>query len=190
MPGNPENQYIRNIDRSRLPPSLMINESLAKSAEKVVVDYFNQNFNGKGMRARLATPIEDSGIKREGGKQIDAVVYYAEKPVMCIQITTARDPSVREQKIRQLAENPFLRLEEMRREDMSIPKVVVGLNHEEVESFLSNPDFSKYPKISKKIMSDITKSLLFVLNITKNEKEKKEVKELLLVLESGQNILH
>ena len=138
----------------------------------------------------MATPLEDSEIKREGGKQIDAVVYHAEKPALCIQITTARDPSVREKKIRQLAENPFVRLVEMRREDLSIPKVIVGLNHEEVESFLNHPDFAKYPKVSKKIVSDITKSLLFVLDLTKNEKEKQEIKELLLVLGSGQNILH
>jgi len=190
MPGNLENQYIRNIDRSKLPPSLRISEGLAKSAEKVVVDYFNESFKSKGIKARLATPIEDSGIKREGGKQIDAIVYHAEKPVMCIQITTARDPEVREKKIRQLAENPFIRLEEMRREDLSIPKVVVGLNHEEVESFLNHPDFSKYPQISKKILNDTNKSLLFVLSLTKNEKERQEIRELLLVLENGQNILH
>jgi hypothetical protein len=182
MSSNPESRYIRNIDTESSPPP-KINEALAKSAEKVVIDCLNENLQSMNVETRPATPTEDSGITHEGGKQIDAVLVESasKRPIMCMQITTARDPGVQIKKVKQLAEKPFVRLEEMDLANYptSIPKVVVGINPTEIESFLNDPYFSKHPQIWEKIKNDITKSLLFVLNMTKNEKEKAKAMEVL-----------
>ncbi|KKP55782.1 MAG: hypothetical protein UR50_C0018G0001, partial [Parcubacteria group bacterium GW2011_GWC1_34_10] len=70
------------------------------------------------------------------------------------------------------------------------PKVVVSINPEEVTSFLGDSSFSKHPQIWAKIKSDITNSLLYVLNITKNEKEKAKAQELLILLADSGNTSH
>jgi len=193
MSSNPESRYIRNID-AKSSPSPKVSEALAKSAEKVVIDCLNENLRSMNIGVRPATPTEDSGITHEGGKQIDAVLVEgtSKKPIMCMQITTARDPSVQIKKVKQLAEKPFVRLEEMDLANYptSIPKVVVGLNPAEIESFLNDPYFAKHPQIWEKIKSDITKSLLFVLNMTKNEKEKTKAREVLALFTNNATTSH
>jgi hypothetical protein len=190
MSSNPENSYIRNIDNRNLPPRKVVSEELAKKAEEVIIGCLNEQLRGKNIEVRPATPKEDSGHKDEGGKQIDAVLNIAGKAGMCIQITTARDPDVQRKKLMQLKENPFVRLEEMKREETPIPKVVVSINPEEITSFLGDSSFAKHPQIWTKIKSDITNSLLYVLNMTKNEKEKIKAKELLILLADSGNTSH
>ncbi|KKT00622.1 MAG: hypothetical protein UW07_C0021G0010 [Candidatus Nomurabacteria bacterium GW2011_GWF2_43_8] len=190
MSSSPESRYIRNIDAQRLPPQKTI-EGLGKSAEGIVIDCMNEKLRDKGMTVRPATKFEDSGVKHEGGKQVDAVVYYmGGKPAMCIQITTAQNQSFQMEKVKQLTEKPFVRLEEMKNGDVPIPKVVVGLNPKDVESFLNNPDFSQHPQIWEKISSNITECLQSVQNMTKYDKEKAKAQELLLIFQSEGSTSH
>jgi hypothetical protein len=189
MSSNPENSYIKKIDTENLP-SEKVNESIARSAEKIVIDCLNENLKSMGIGVRPATPSEDSGIKNEGGKQIDAVLNVGGKATMCMQITTARDPDVQRKKLIQLKENPFVRLEKMDQQETPIPKVIININQEEVTSFLNDPYFSHHPKIWAKIKNDITNSLLYVLNITKNEKEKAKARELLTLLADNTSTFH
>lgn len=190
MSSNPENYYIRKIDNQKLPPRMVVGEALAKEAEGVIIDCLGEKLKDRNVKVRPATPVEDSGHKDEGGKQIDAVLNMDGKAGMCIQITTARDPIVQRKKLMQLKENPFVRLEEMKREETPIPKVVISINPEEILSFLNDHSFSKHPQIWAKIKSDVTNSLLYVLNITKDEKEKTKARELLALFSENEGVSH
>jgi hypothetical protein len=191
MASSPESRYIRNNDTFPIPRQ-GANEILARSAEKVVIGCLNENLKRMGIATRPATSTEDSGIMHKGGKQIDAVLIEGsnKKPIMCVQITIATDSSVQMKKVTQLAEKPFVRLEEMKSQDTPIPKVVVGLNPGEIEAFLNDPYFLKHPRIWEKIKSDIIKSLLFVLNMTKNEKEKDRAREMLTLFTNNTSTSH
>ncbi len=180
---SPENSYIRNIDNSNIPPQ-DIREGLGFDAEAVVLDFFNKNF--EGLTVRASTGSEDSGVRQiEKGKQIDAVAYMNGESAMCMQITTARDPNIQKEKMRQLQENPFVRLSEMKPQDTSIPKVLIGLDPKEIEAFLSDHDFSMHPKISEKILKDTILSLKFDLSKTQNKKEQDKIKNLVAFFEAG-----
>ncbi len=185
---SPENSYIRNIDSNDIPPQ-EFREGLGFDAESVVLDFFNKNF--EGLTVRTSTESEDSGRQQiVKGRQIDAVAYMNGESAMCMQITTTGDSNRQKEKIRQLQENPFVRLSEMNPKDTSIPKVLIGLDPKEVEAFLSDHDFSLHPKITEKILADTVTSLRFDLTKTQNKKEQDKIKTLLAFFESGSSQVH
>ena len=177
---SPENLYIQNIDKQ--PPEV-INQSLGLRAEYVVIDCLKKHF--PNIKVRLSTISEDSGLDQiEKGKRIDTVAYLENKPVMVMQITTTGNSRVKEKKLSQLKENPFVHLDEMKPQDGYIPRVLIGLDHARIQSFLHNPDFSSHPEILDDIMRGITNSLNFDLVMTKNPIELNRVKALLNIFET------
>ncbi len=185
---SPENSYISNIDtgsteKHELPPDIGF------LAEDVVSDFFNKNF--EGINVRPATESEDSGTKQiVSGKQIDAVAYMDGHAAMCMQITTARDQKVIKEKMRQLAEKPFVRLDSMDAKDSAIPKVFIGLNPEEVSAFLKDHDFSAHPQITEKIIHDTLASLKFDLTQTKDKTEQDKIKKLIAFFGADNGVVH
>jgi hypothetical protein len=172
------NFEIRPVPQPEEQALLEADRPLGLKAEDVAINFLAEHF--PNISIRHATEREDSGVKQiERGKQIDAVVYVGEKPAMAIQITTARDKAVRNEKMAQLRDRPFVRLDEMKPQDPSIPKVLVGLSPENVELFLSDNDYAKHPEILDEIMLGITNSLNFDLLISKNPADKERIKQLL-----------
>lgn len=176
--------YASNIGKNNIPPPGMKRESLGMMAEGVVIDFFNNNFPGQ-ISVRPATATEDSGLKHAPeSKQIDAVVYSDKGvPIMCIQITTAKDSVVRMKKMQQLIEKPFVRLDEMKASDKAIPKVLVYIDPSEVDSFLSDHDYLKHPKIAEQILQSATQCLKFVATKTKIKDEQQRIKDLIETLD-------
>lgn len=183
-----EDSYIRNIDKTDTTPPI---DDIGMRAEDLVIDFFNENFPGQ-FTVRHATPEEDSGVKQiEQGKQIDAVVYDEKgAPVMCIQISTARNKEVRREKVMQLMSRPFIRLTEMRAQDPAIPKVLVNIDPIEASTVLIDHDFSKHPKISEQIIRSSIESLGFVLTKTQLKDEQDRVRTLISILEKGKGGTH
>lgn len=179
---NPENEYIRNIDSGGpKPPDGTLD--LGKIAEDLVVNIFNLNVGG--MTLRLATPSEDSGVKQIiSEKQIDTVAIQDGKPIMCMQITIARDPKIHAEKINQLKNKPFVRLDEMSPKDIAIPKVVIGLDPNEIESLSNDQNYSGHPKILDKIIKDTLACLRYDLTRTEYEKEQERIRVLISFFES------
>ena len=171
---NPETGYIANIDNTG--PNH--NESLGFDAEDLVIDFLNNQF--PDLEIRHSTIEEDSGVRQiTKGKQIDAVAYMGGLPAMVMQITTARDPKVRAEKMTQLKDHPFVRLDEMKPQDTSVPKVLISVGADSAEAYLKDRDFSKHPEIFDDILRGIVNSLNFDLIMTKNPKERTRVTDLL-----------
>lgn len=197
---SPEDAYIKNIDAKAevetkakpkaedsivgSPPFKQGKDDVGIPAQGLAIGFFNDNFNGE-FTARHATPEEDSGVKQiERGKQIDAVIYDEENiPVMCAQITTARDEYVRREKVKQLLDRPFVRIKELKPQDLSLPKVLINMDPVEVGSLLDDHDPSRHPKIFEQIIKTTIESLKFVLTTTKYDKEQERIKKLIDIFE-------
>ena len=148
----PENLYVQNLDKQ--PPPEVINQSLGLQAEDVVIDFLREHF--PNIKVRLSTVSEDSGLDQiEKGKRIDTVAYLEDKPAMVMQITTTGSSKVKSEKLTQLRENPFVRLDEMKLQDGAIPKVLVGLDHAHVKSFLGDHNFAKHPEITRRARPEL-----------------------------------
>ena len=163
MPGL-EDAYVNNIDNAGAIPSVNGIDDIGMRAEDLVIEFFNDNFPGQ-FTVRPATPEEDSGVKQiRLGRKVDAVVNdETGKPIMCMQITTARDRKVVEEKMRELMSRPFIRLEEMTARDHAIPKVFIKMDPVEAGALLKDHDFSRHPKISEQILESVVNSLTFIL---------------------------
>ncbi|MFZ2150407.1 MAG: hypothetical protein WAV15_04600 [Minisyncoccia bacterium] len=156
---------------------------IARVAEEMVIDYLNKFF-GARIKVRRATALEDAGdLKTEMGKQVDAVAYDDKGPAMCLQITTARSPAVINEKMKQLAERPVVRLPEMRSRDAAIPKVLVRLDPKDVEYFMKDRDFTRHVDMQAKILHEIKKGLKDVFSMTKDKDQKKRIVEVLTIFE-------
>ena len=178
---SPENSYIQNLDKQ--PPPEVINQSLGLKAEDVVIDFLREHF--PDIKVRLSTAKEDSGLDQiEKGERIDTVAYLENKPVMVMQITTTGSSRVKGEKLSQLKENPFVHLDEMKPKDGYIPRILIGLDHARIQSFLHNPDFASHPEILDDIMRGIVNSLNFDLIMTRNPVEQNRVKTLLNLFET------
>jgi len=141
---NPENRYISSIDNinNSVPE---IPKPLGFDAEDLVIDFLSSQF--PNIEVRHSTQEEDSGVKQiTKGKQIDAVAYMSGLPAMVMQITTARDPKVRSEKMSQLRDNPFVRLDEMKPQDPSVPKVLISVDANSTEAYLKDKDFQNIQK--------------------------------------------
>lgn len=186
-PFRTEKKYIKRIDNNRSPARVL---EIAKQAERIVIDFFNQHFRDT-IRVRPATAFEDAGnLITETGKQIDAVAYADRGPAMCMQITTAGNIAVIKEKMRQISDNPTVRLEEMGRHDVPIPKVLIRLEPKDVEYFMRDRRFERHVDIGEKILYDTIVSLKFDLIRTQNEKEKKKIQELLDIFEGKKEHSH
>lgn len=178
MPRGIENAYASHMDKEIHKPSE--NEIVEQGllAEELVVDAINSGLTG--FEARMSTLNEDSGVKDIGMRQvIDAVAYKEGRAVMGIQITTAQDPKVRQKKMLEMMNQPFMRLEEMKKTDSAIPRVLVYLNREMAQAYKDQPDLSKSPEVVLQIIDGITKSLQFDLTKTKNPQEQLAIRALI-----------
>lgn len=176
--------YGRNIDNGIQHTSGIESKSIGLMAEDVIIDFFNEKFPGQ-ISVRPATHEEDSGHEHATeSKQIDAVAYNNNGiPIMCIQITTATDSVVRMKKMQQLINKPFVRLDEMKSNDKAIPKVLVYVDASEVDSFLSDHDFLKHPKIADQVLESAIQCLKFVSTKTKIKDEQQRIKDLMDILD-------
>lgn len=157
-------------------------EDIGFEAEEVVVQFFQTI---PQMDIRYSTETEDSGRKQiVQDQQLDAVAYLDGHPAMGLQITTAMDPDLRAEKMRQIKARPFLRLNEMKKTDMAIPRVLVFLDPKHVEEFGTDHDFSKHPQVGDQILKSAINSLKFDIAMTKNLQEQEAIKSLILMLES------
>jgi hypothetical protein len=178
----PEGRYIGNIDNNRDPKNPEQIYQTAMAAEGVFVDLINSI---PGVEARLSTNEEDSGVKQiEQGSQLDAVVYQEESPILGVQITTARDRKVREEKLQQLKERPLVRLAEMKREDEGILRVLVNLDPDEVEMYLKDSDLDKHPKLAAQTYDSIIYSLRYHLLTNQDKRYQEKIQKLLDLFES------
>lgn len=179
--------YGRNLDKDNSvpPPPRIERENLGMMAEDVIIDFFNEKFPGQ-ISVRSATATEDSGLEHAAeSKQIDAVAYdNSGAPIMCMQITTAKDSVVRMKKMQQLINKPFVRLDEMKSSDKAIPKVLVYVDASEVDSFLNDHDFLKHPKISEQVLESAIQCLKFVSTKTKVKDEQQRIKDLMDILDT------
>ena len=172
-----EENYIRNLDRE--PNNELAGQGFL--AEDVVVDFFNTS----GFDTRLSTKTEDEGKIDIGPKQIiDAVVYHEGRPVMCTQITTSAVKGIREKKMAEMRQKPFLRLEEMKSSDSAIPKVLVYLDANKVKTFGDDPSFDHHPEVAIQILDGCILSLGFDLSQTKNPQQQQAIVQLVEMLES------
>lgn len=192
----PEDIYIKNLDAKEKvepkteagitapPPLRQGNDDVGIPAQGLAIDLLNDSFPGQ-FTVRKSTEEEDSGVKQiERGKQIDAVIYDEENvPVMCAQITTARNDSVRRDKVRQLLDRPFVRIRELKSQDLSLPKVLINMDPVEVGDLLNDQDISKHPKVLEQIIETTIESLKFVLTTTKYDKEQERIKKLINIFE-------
>lgn len=174
----PEGEYIHNLDS---------NKENVLAGQGFPAEGITENFwNSMGFYARPATDSEDSGVKDIGPRQtIDQVVYYNDgRPAMAPQITTSSFQSVREKKIKEMRDKPFVRLEEMKPNDPAIPKVLIYLDANDVKNFGSDPDFAHHPKIASQILNSCILSLQFDSSRTENPREKEAIAKLIGMLSS------
>ncbi len=178
MRGNIENSYIRNIDNNSNPAESNEVGDIGFEAENAVVDLFQHEI--PDLDARHTTPEEDRGFTGfDSGKTIDSVIYYESKPAAGLQITTATDSKARLKKLEELKAKPFLRLQEMKPNDISIPRVLVFVEAKEVASYLKDKDWAKHPKLLTQILGSFENSLKFSLLQTKNPKEQQLINGIL-----------
>lgn len=175
MPGL-EGRYPQNLDRDFDKQE----RTEGKPAEEVVVNFFKMS----GFEARFASPLEDEGRVDIGRKQIiDAVAYLEGRPALGLQITTNDSKEVREKKLAEMRSKPFIRLDEMKSKDLSIPRVLVFLDGAKVNKFKQNPDYNSNPELALQILDSAINSLKFDLVQTKNPLEQKAVNQLLGMME-------
>lgn len=79
----------------------------------------------------------------------------------------------------EMMNQPFMRLEEMKKTDSAIPRVLVYLNREMAQAYKDQPDLSKSPEVVLQIIDGITKSLQFDLTKTKNPQEQLAIRALI-----------
>jgi hypothetical protein len=176
------------IDLEKL---LLRTRESGKMAEAAVINFLNIYFRNY-IRVRAATVEEDaSRIVTDKGRQIDIIVYdLRDRPLLCVQVTAQKDPKILNEKMQQLKDSPFVRLEEMTQYDVAIPKALVCLDPEAVVSYNKDRNFKKHLDIGEKIVDDIQKSLRFVDSKTKNPKEKQRAKDALSVFEGKNQTWH
>ncbi|OHB13218.1 MAG: hypothetical protein A3G99_01155 [Candidatus Zambryskibacteria bacterium RIFCSPLOWO2_12_FULL_39_23] len=155
-------------------------------AEEVLVDILRNRL--PDMSVRLSTSGEDSGLEQIGrGDQIDTVAYLKDRPAMTMQITTARDKRVRDEKIKSLRDRPFVRLDEMGLKDTAIPKTLVWMDPEKVLAFVNSGDPSITESLLDEVFMGIINSLKFDLAMTKNPAEQQHIMMLLQLFEQKTN---
>jgi hypothetical protein len=138
-----------------------------------------------GLKVRPATLEEDMGPENGGHQTIDLVVSFSDtnKPAFAIQITSSDRRGVMEKKLKEIRDHPFIRLDTMIKGDSAIPKVLVALEARQIKNFFENPDLTKHPELSIKVLDDILRSLAFDLARTQISLEKEAVSKLIGIFE-------
>lgn len=176
MSSSPENSYINRIDEKKLWPERM---GQGKPAEKFASMFYESIL---AFKARPATPEEDKGREMGGRQTVDVVVSFKDgRPAFATQVTTNDSRDMMVKKIQEMREHPFLRLDEMRPQDLSVPKVLVFLDAKHVKFFFEDPLLRKHPELMLKIIDDHIRSLTFSLSQTKNPPQQDAVKELIRI---------
>ncbi|MBI2607380.1 MAG: hypothetical protein HYW51_00975 [Candidatus Doudnabacteria bacterium] len=173
-----EARYIKRLDR---PPDPEI-QNRSELGEDAVVLFINSEF--PGMEARISTQQEDSGVKDQGsGPAVDAVISKDGKPIIGAQITTAEAAKTKAIKMKELADQPFVRVEGMKPQDPKIPKALIFLDRKSVPKDLNNFDFQRHPELTIQILNGFINSLKFDLAQTKNPTEQRAIQELIVMFE-------
>lgn len=179
-----ESRYIDFLDRGKQERVT----GQGPAAERFVKEFYD---GISGLKARAATTHEDSGAIGGGGsgKMVDVVVYeQMDKkitPAMGIQVTTDIDPRIIDQKYyRQLRQQAFMRLEEMKREDVAIPRVLVILKPEKIRNLNENPTPKLRRELSGIVLDASINSLIYDLQQTKTPKEQNHIEHLISKLEA------
>lgn len=177
----PERGYIEQLDRENAVTGQ------GRAAEEVVIDFFKRNF--PNMTVRPATPREDSGFAGQGvgSKMIDAVVYARERnrliPAMALQVTTNTSRWGIEKKMEEMKDMPFVRLPEMKSDDVAIPRALIFLKPAQVQAFTEDRDFTRHQGLVLQILQSAIRSLEFDLARTQLDREKFHIQSLLATLE-------
>jgi len=173
-----ENRYINDLDYQKANINPEIGDQ-GHAAEEVVAEFFR---SVPGMKVRPATEEEDSGKSQiVKDKAIDAVGYFEGKPALGLQITTATDSKVRDQKKTDLLNRPFIRLPEMNPSDTSMPRTLIFVDAKEIKGFLEDRNFANHPKLTEQIIEGNINSLRLDLMKTQNPKEIELINKLLIL---------
>jgi hypothetical protein len=160
-------------------------EDLPIVAEKVCLEVLSE-VPGI-LEARETTAAEDSGLRQiTKDLAIDGVVYDAgdeetlptsvkEHPTLAIQVTIASDSVVLNKKRQELLERPFIRLPEMQRDDVAIPRALIVLKPEDVRAYQADPNVMHHPEIRKVILKGLVANMQFMKTKTKNPREASHV---------------
>jgi len=171
-----ENRIIGLIDAERERNSGEL-RGQGRPTEKFVHLFFN---GIPELKARFATQKEDEGSENGGRQTVDLVVSFNDdKPAFAIQITSGVSKDIINKKLTEMRDHPFIRLESMKKGDSAIPKALVALDARQIKNFFENPDLSKHPELSLKVIDDILRSLAFDLTQTQLPLEKEAVSELI-----------
>jgi hypothetical protein len=174
-----ENRYISQIDRGDTNP--LDTNKQGFNAEEVVIKFMSTI---PGMEVRHATPQEDSGKKQiVKDLAIDIVGYWEGKPALTPQVTTAVNKDVRDEKIADLRDHPFVRLPEMKPDDTPAVRTLTFLDAKGVESYLADPHFEHHPLLVQQIIDSNINSLKFAFLKTRNPKEQERINSLISAFE-------
>ncbi len=181
-----ESEYSKEINYKKQPTHNKEVGDLGFEAENVVGLFWRMI---PDFKVRHSTKEEDAGIRKEEQrfgpvKMIDQVIYIKEKPSFSLQITTSTDSVTRNRKISELKNKPFIRLEEMKNDDVAIPRAVTFVKAENVAKFMKDRDFSKHPDLEREILNSTINSLKFIILQTQNPKEIERVASIIATLET------
>jgi len=175
-----ENRYVERIDRRRLANELGVQ---GFPAEEFVNIFYNTI---PGFQARFSTLDEDKGPEVGGRQTVDLVVSFADgRPAFASQITTNNaEKGLIDKKKKEMRDRPFIRLNEMKNTDLSIPKVLVVPGARQVKDFFQDPDPAKHPELALKVIEDHLNSFRFDRMQTQNPLEQKAVDELIKIFDT------
>lgn len=177
-----EDHYIQRLEK----PSETEIEKQAFLAENLAINILNEKTSV--LDVRLSTPEEDSGRKDiQRGPKIDIVAYLKGKikrPVIAIQITMAEGPRTLSEKMKEVAQHPFVVVD-----GKSVPKTFVPYKRKQVEEYSKDPNLANHPELSVYTLDCIIKSLQFSLTQTKDLREQQAITELVKMLEDDKRKL-
>lgn len=174
MSSGVENLYIKRIDSQRITSEL---GGQGLPAEEFVARFYE---GIPGFKTRFSTTEEDKGPEIGGGQTVDLVVSFPDgKPAFATQITTSALKGFMDKKIQEMRDHPFVRVEGMKSQDLSIPKILISLDAGQIKNFFLDPNMKKHPELSLKVINDHIKSLTFDLSQTKNPPQQEMVSELI-----------
>ncbi len=180
---NPESYQPHNFEQTPKPEY----QTKGMMAEELILNTINNNF--KEFKARLSTLEEDSGRKDIGMRQtIDIVVYdhNTDRPVMALQVTCNNSKEKMQKKMRELMDHPFVRLPEMKSKDHAIPKGLIYIEEDKVDTYAGDPEFANSPEVLLRFIDGAVNSLKADLLLTKNPLEKKAIEDLIKSLTQEQ----
>ena len=177
---NLENRYVNHIDaKTDSKKSWEARMGQGKPAEQFIAMFYG---GLPGFQGREATPDEDKGKEKGGRQTVDVVALFKDgRPAFATQITTNDSKDMMIKKLQEMRDNPFIRLDDMRTQDVSIPKVLVVLDPKQVKSFFEDPLIRKHPELMLKVIEDHIRSFTYDLSQTKHPPQQEAVRELIRI---------